>query len=71
MSEQTGMQLGIDVGGTSIRGAVVDLATGELAGAIRSEPTPETATPGDVVAAIGASRRRWAGPARSAWPCRA
>ena len=70
MSQQTEMQLGIDVGGTSIRGAVVDLATGELAGAIRSQPTPQTATPGDVVAAIGriASAVGWSGPVGVALP---
>ena len=64
------MQLGIDVGGTSIKGAVVDLGTGELAGAIRSEPTPQTATPGDVVAAIGriASAEGWSGPVGVALP---
>lgn len=64
------MQLGIDVGGTSIKGAVVDLGTGELAGAIRSEPTPETATPGDVVSAIGriGSAVGWSGPVGVALP---
>ena len=70
MSLQTGMQLGVDVGGTSIKGAVVDLGTGELAGAIRSEPTPATATPGDVVSAIGriASAVGWSGPVGVALP---
>lgn len=70
MSDEFRTQLGIDVGGTSIRGAVVDLATGELAGAIRSESTPETATPGDVVAAIGriASVAGWSGPVGVALP---
>ena len=70
MSDTFETQLGVDVGGTSIRGAVVDLATGELAGAIRSEPTPETATPGDVVAAIGriASAAGWSGPVGVALP---
>lgn len=64
------MQLGIDVGGTSIKGAVVDLGTGELAGAIRSEPTPETATPADVASAIGriASAVGWSGPVGVALP---
>ena len=64
------MQLGIDVGGTSIKGAVVDLGTGELAGAIRSEPTPETATPGDVASATGriASAVGWSGPVGVALP---
>ena len=70
MSAGTDTQLGIDVGGTSIKGAVVDLGTGELAGAIRSEPTPETATPADVVSAIGriASAVGWSGPVGVALP---
>lgn len=70
MSEQANRQLGVDVGGTSIKGAVVDLATGELAGAIRSEPTPETATPVDIVSAIGriAYAVGWSGPVGVALP---
>ena len=70
MREQAEMQLGVDVGGTSIKGAVVDLGTGELAGAIRSELTPETATPADVVSAIGriASAVGWSGPVGVALP---
>ena len=70
MSRPAERQLGVDVGGTSIKGAVVDLGTGELAGAIRSEPTPETATPGDVVSAIGriASAVGWSGPVGVALP---
>ena len=70
MSEQIGMQLGVDVGGTNIKGAVVDLSIGELAGAIRSEPTPSTATPGDVASAICriASAVGWSGPVGVALP---
>ncbi len=70
MSEKIEMQLGVDVGGTSIKGAVVDLCTGELAGAIRTELTPETATPADVVSAIGriASAVGWSGPVGVALP---
>lgn len=64
------MQLGIDVGGTSIKGAVVDLGVGGLAGGIHSEPTPPTATPGDVVEAIGriAAAAAWSGPVGVALP---
>ena len=39
----------MDVGGTSIKAAVVELSAGELAGGIHTEPTPPTATPGAVV----------------------
>ena len=70
MSRQSAVQLGVDVGGTSIKGAVVELSAGELAGGIHSEPTPPTATPGDVVAAIGriAAAAGWSGPVGVALP---
>ena len=70
MSRQSAMQLGVDVGGTSIKGAVVELSAGELAGGIHSEPTPPTATPGDVVASIGriAAAAGWSGPVGVALP---
>ena len=70
MSRQSAMQLGVDVGGTSIKGAVVELSAGELAGGIHTEPTPPTATPGDVVAAIGriAAAAGWSGPVGVALP---
>ena len=70
MSRQSALQLGVDVGGTSIKGAVVELSAGELAGGIHSEPTPPTATPGDVVAAIGriAAAAGWSGPVGVALP---
>ncbi len=70
MSGRSKAQLGVDVGGTSIKGAVVDLDTGELAGSIHSESTPPTASPGDVVAAIGriASAVGWSGPVGVALP---
>ena len=70
MSVGVAAQLGIDVGGTSIKGAIVDLSAGELAGGIHTEPTPPTATPGDVVAAIGriAAEADWSGPVGVALP---
>ncbi len=70
MSRRSAVQLGVDVGGTSIKGAVVDLGAGELAGGIHTEPTPPTATPGDVVAAIGriADAAAWSGPVGVALP---
>jgi len=37
--------LGIDVGGSAIKAGAVDLATGSLAGVLRSVPTPRPATP--------------------------
>ena len=70
MSDEPVPQLGIDVGGTTIKGAVVNLGIGELAGGIHTEPTPPTATPGDVAAAIGriASAADWSGPVGVALP---
>ena len=70
MSGESATQLGIDVGGTSIKGAVVDLGAGELAGSIHTEPTPATATPGDVVASIRriAAAAGWSGPVGVALP---
>ena len=70
MSGGSATQLGIDVGGTSIKGAVVDLSAGGLAGAIHTEPTPPTATTADVVASIGriAVAAGWSGPVGVALP---
>ena len=63
-------QLGIDVGGTSIKGAVVDLRAGELAGRIHTESTPPTATPSEVVDSIRriAAAADWSGPVGVALP---
>jgi polyphosphate glucokinase len=44
--------LGVDVGGTGIKGAVVDLGTGELLGDRHRIPTPQPATPEAVGATI-------------------
>ena len=64
------LQVGIDVGGTSIKGAVVDLVVGEPAGPVLTEATPPTATPHDVMAAIGriTSAVGWSGPVGVALP---
>jgi polyphosphate glucokinase len=45
--------VGIDVGGTGIKGALVDLASGELVSDRIKYPTPEHATPEDVAGIIG------------------
>ena len=62
---------GIDIGGTGIKGAVVDTTTGELVTERKRILTPQPATPD----AVAAGRRRSssprpAGPARSAPPSR-
>ena len=43
--ERTGSAFGIDIGGTGIKGGVVDLATGELQGERKRIDTPQPATP--------------------------
>jgi len=44
-----GLAIGIDVGGTGVKAAVVDLATGELRSPRVRRPTPQPATPGAVI----------------------
>ena len=55
--------LGIDVGGSGIKGAVVDLATGALVGSRRRVATPSPATPQAVAKAVArlVSRAEWRG----------
>ena len=63
-------QLGIDVGGTSIKGAIVDLRTGQLAGPIHSAQTPDTATPEQVALLVRqiAAAEQWIDPVGVALP---
>ena len=44
--------LGIDVGGSSIKGGVVDSATGRLVGEIAHVPTPKPSSPQEVIKAV-------------------
>ena len=44
--------LGIDIGGTGIKGAIVDTATGELLSERLKLPTPEGGLPNDIVATV-------------------
>ncbi|HEY2591440.1 MAG TPA: ROK family protein, partial [Steroidobacteraceae bacterium] len=44
--------LGVDVGGSSIKGGVVDVESGELSGELLSVPTPQPATPQAMIPAI-------------------
>ena len=62
--------LGIDVGGSAIKGAVVDLETGELLGERITIATPQPATPDSVARTIGEIARRcaWSGPVGVALP---
>ncbi|NMN99943.1 ROK family protein [Gordonia sp. TBRC 11910] len=70
-SESRNLSFGIDVGGSGIKGGIVDLDTGELVGDRFKVLTPRPATPaavaqgvGDVVAHFG-----WEGPVGITLPC--
>ena len=62
--------LGIDVGGSTIKGGVVDLRSGRLVGPRRTEATPKPATTGAVAGVIAdiASGFAWQGPVGVAVP---
>jgi len=47
--------LGIDVGGSAIKAGAVDIATGSLAGELRSVPTPRPATPPALISVFSVS----------------
>jgi polyphosphate glucokinase len=57
----TKLVLGIDVGGSSIKAGLVDVAAGKLAGELISAPTPRPSTPAAMVAAIAALAGRLPG----------
>jgi polyphosphate glucokinase len=44
--------LGIDVGGSSVKAALVDVAAGEVKGAMHAVPTPRPSTPAALVAVL-------------------
>lgn len=62
--ERTGSAFGIDIGGTGIKGAIVDLATGELLSERNRLDTPQPATPASVTEAAGqvAAKFTYTGP---------
>jgi polyphosphate glucokinase len=57
--------LGIDIGGSGVKGAPVDLDAGDLAGARHRIETPRPATPEAVAVVVGevAAHHGWHGPA--------
>ncbi|WP_419933227.1 ROK family protein [Candidatus Poriferisodalis sp.] len=69
-SAEARLQLGIDVGGTSIKGAIIDLGTGQLAGAIHTRQTPDAAAPLQVAALVEqiAAAEQWTGRVGVALP---
>jgi polyphosphate glucokinase len=54
VGEESSRTFGIDIGGTGIKGAVVDIATGQLVTPRTRIPTPQPSTP-DAVAAVVAT----------------
>ena len=62
--------LGIDIGGTGIKGAPVDTRRGEMTVERRRVPTPQPATPAAVAAVIGGIAREfdWTGPIGATFP---
>ena len=62
--------LGVDVGGSGVKGAVVDLDTGQLLGERHRLPTPQPATPQAVTATVAEVVRHfdWTGPLGVTYP---
>lgn len=60
MSESVKL-LGIDLGGSSIKGALVDVATGQLASEVASVPTPKPSSPAEVMKAAAVLARQLPG----------
>lgn len=50
----TSLAIGIDIGGTGIKGALVDVTTGELKSERIKVPTPKGGEPADIVAEVAA-----------------
>ncbi|MGV0634043.1 polyphosphate--glucose phosphotransferase [Mycolicibacillus trivialis] len=61
---------GVDVGGSGIKGGIVDLATGRLVGDRVKLPTPQPATPGAVAETVAAvvNEFGWTGPLGVTYP---
>ncbi len=62
--------LGIDIGGTGIKGAIVDISTGELITERKRIPTPQPATPDAIAATVAELTRSfdWNGPIGCGFP---
>ncbi|HET9876493.1 MAG TPA: ROK family protein [Mycobacterium sp.] len=61
---------GVDIGGTGIKGGIVDLGTGQLIGDRYKLPTPNPATPSDVAKVVAAvvDEFAWTGPLGVTYP---
>lgn len=62
--------LGLDVGGSAVRAAVIDTERGQLVSSLRSLPTPQPATPAAVLKVITSliSQLDWSGPIGCGFP---
>ncbi len=62
--------LGIDIGGTGIKAAVVDTRTGKLVGERKRIPTPKPATPENIARSLAELVKEisWAGPIGCGFP---
>jgi polyphosphate glucokinase len=69
MSNETHV-LGVDIGGTGVKTAVVDLATGRMSTERQRLPTPHPATPSAIIGAIKELKERlnWHGPVGCGFP---
>jgi polyphosphate glucokinase len=67
---QDGPILAFDVGGSFVKAGLVNLGSGTVAGEVLRRPTPEGATPGDVIDLLAAIARELpsAGPVGLAFP---
>ena len=70
MTEIAREALGVDVGGSGIKGAVVDLQTGQLVGERFRLETPQPATPEAVTRTVAEVVRHfdWTGPLGVTYP---
>jgi len=70
MKEQSQLQLGIDIGGTGIKGALVDIEKGELASDRKKWKTPRGAEPEDVLKVVKEllDTFEWKGPVGCGFP---
>ena len=72
MRKHPRLVFGIDIGGSGVKGAVVDAKRGGLAGERTRVPTPKPATPDAVAAAVHAmvTAAAWTGPVGCTIPAR-
>ncbi|GAC58346.1 polyphosphate glucokinase [Gordonia hirsuta DSM 44140 = NBRC 16056] len=69
-SPGTGLSFGVDVGGTGVKGAIVDLRTGEFVGERHRIATPQPATPEAIAATVTqiVEHFGWTGPVGATVP---